>query len=363
VASSIADKSESSNQAITEKADIKSDRVGSDSYKQTHMGLIFQEGLSFSGFERNKFFVGDGKGNFTDLSDVSGADSEMDCRAACRVDIDDDGDIDLFVNSIQRRTHLLYRNNLTVADRHVIKVRLRATTLHPDAIGSTVTLVGKTPQTRVLSCGSGFESQHTRELIFGVLDSMAKIIQVRWPGGQVESFEVAAKGNANSKTLGRYLLVEGSGEASPIDQQTFLLGGNQDRKVGMSVGNFLPKIDFQQEGSASSRFDPTGKLPTLINFWSTTCVPCLHELPDLAKLCAAGKYRVQLFDMDPPSNRARVASMLKNLAPKLNNEHPTADSLERLFGSSATPLPTSIILDPQGRIQRIIRGVVSLDDL
>ncbi|MEE9392682.1 MAG: ASPIC/UnbV domain-containing protein [Planctomycetota bacterium] len=350
-------------QGITDKACIKEETVGSDKYKQNHMGLIFQDGLSFSGFERNKFFVGDGKGGFCDLSDVSGADSEMDCRAACASDFDGDGDVDLFVNSIQRRTHLLYRNNLNSADRFVIKLRLRATTGHPDAIGATVTLKDGKTQTRVLSCGSGFESQHSNELIFGVKNGDAKTVTVLWPGGGAEEFQVRSESPGNKAWTGRYLLVEGSGKPEAIAKRSFTLSGELSHGTGMAVGRVLAKLVFVDAAGKSEAFATRNKLPTLLNFWSTTCAPCLRELPELEKLAATKKYRIRLVDMDGTKNPAQVAKILGKLAPSLAHGSLDEESLNRLFGASETSLPTTIIIEPNGRIRRIIRGVVSLDDL
>ncbi len=354
---------EPATKTITERANIKSETVGSDRYKQDHMGLIFQDGLSFSGFERNKFFVGDGDGRFVDLSDVSGADSEMDCRAACIADFDDDGDLDLFVNSIQRRTHLLYRNNLNVKERFVIKLRLRATSGHADAIGATVTLTeGGKILTRVVSCGSGFESQHTSEIVFGVKNREPKVVTVWWPGGKKSIYQLRAE-TSEEKSTGRYLLVEGDPEPKSRPKRTFVLTDEKKQATGLSIGKTLPQLVFKNSAVKSTPFNSVDKRPTLINFWSTTCIPCLHELPDLETLHDGGKYRIQLVDMDGEKNPARVLEMLQKLAPSLAHGSLDASSLERLFGRAQTPLPTTILLEPGGRIKRIIRGPISLEDL
>ena len=90
VASSIGDSTQSTAKDVVKKAAIDIERPGSDRYQETHMAEIFQQGLSFSGFERNKVFFGRGDTKFLDLSDISGADSKGDCRAAVVADFDAD---------------------------------------------------------------------------------------------------------------------------------------------------------------------------------------------------------------------------------------------------------------------------------
>ena len=57
---------------------------------------MFQQGFSFSGYERDALFMNrDGK-KFFDISGVSGIDSITDGRAAVFADFDNDGDYDVF---------------------------------------------------------------------------------------------------------------------------------------------------------------------------------------------------------------------------------------------------------------------------
>ena len=344
--------SDSSVEAIRKRAGLEEDRVGSDRYKQNHMGLIFQDGLSFSGFERNKLFLGNGAGQFVDVSDLSGADSEMDCRAACRADFDNDGDVDLFVNSIQRDCHLLYRNNLEKEDRFFIKVVLQATKGHPAAIGAVVRLEGASMQTQVLTCGDGFESQHAEELVFATAGKSPRPVKVLWPGGGWESFSVRP---------GTFLLVQGSGQARALERPAFTLAAENKPRRGMGVGQLLPRLTFA--GTRPTEFQAAGDKPVLINFWSTTCAPCLEELPDLARLSQQEKYRILLINMDPPTREGRMKELLARLAPQLTNRKLDRASLERLFGTSSTTLPTTIILEPDGRVRRVVRGALDFRNL
>ena len=85
---------------------------GNQSYQQEHMNLLFQKGLSFSGFERDALFLNLESREFQDISGVSGIDSISDGRAAVLADFDNDGDLDIFLTTIQGDGHLLFKNNV-----------------------------------------------------------------------------------------------------------------------------------------------------------------------------------------------------------------------------------------------------------
>src|SRR5207248_11400286 len=74
---------------------------------------------------------------------------------------------------------------------HSIAFRLRGTKSNRDAIGAAVTVeAGGHRQTKYLQAGSGFLSQHTKELFFG-LGTAADEVRgtIRWPSGATQSFE------------------------------------------------------------------------------------------------------------------------------------------------------------------------------
>ena len=95
------------------------------------------------------------------------------------------------VDSIQRERHALYRNDILNPgeDAGFLKLRLRATSGQHEAIGATVTVVGPAgPVSQVMSRGAGFLSCQPPELIFGLGEQAQAEVQVRWPGGALESF-------------------------------------------------------------------------------------------------------------------------------------------------------------------------------
>ncbi|MEM7164785.1 MAG: ASPIC/UnbV domain-containing protein [Planctomycetota bacterium] len=342
--------------SLQKKANIREQETGSQRYQADHMGLIFQEGLSFSGFERNKVFLGRAGMHYLDLSDVSGADSDMDCRATVVADFDDDGDPDLFVNAIQRETHLLYRNDVGSSQgNRSIKVRLRAKSGNLQAIGAIVKLrVDGRVQAQPVCCGSGFEAQDDLELIFGVGKAAQGTLTVRWPGGTEETFGSAQAG-------GRYLLVEGTGKLDSYAARTFTFGDPPIPGLNLKVGDSLPNLSLLALAGTAVELDLRSDSTVLLNFWSTTCASCIAELPQLQALAAAGKTRVVAINMDPPG-RAPVAQKLWD-SKKLTFPSYRIDArqLQKYFDVERLAIPVSIWVQG-GKIVRIHQGQLPEDE-
>ena len=76
-----------------------------------------------------------------------------------------------------------------------------------------------------------------------------------------------------------------------------------------------------EAGLAALSRNDAGKL-RLVNFWSTTCVPCLEEMPDLVEINRM--YRRRAFEMvtvavNYPDEKADVEKLLKKFAVSSKN--------------------------------------------
>src|SRR5262249_48640484 len=143
---------------------------------------------------------------FYDFSGVSGLDFADDSRAFAATDFDGDGNLDLVLKSRLGPQVRALRNRWG-SGRRSIAMELRGTKSNRDAIGATVEVeVAGAHSVQVLQAGSGFLSQHTKRLHFGLGESSAaQRVRVRWPSGAVEEFEKLAAGF-------RYEITEGAGQ-------------------------------------------------------------------------------------------------------------------------------------------------------
>ena len=145
--------------------------------------------------EPDRLFRNLGDGTFADVSVSAGVDSLGKGHGAAFADYDHDGDLDLFVPiggafPGDRQRSRLYRNPASRLEEpnRWLHILLRATTLHPDAVGAQVRLrAGKVPdgpvQLREVAIGGGFGITASPILEFGLgPHKTAAEITIRWPG-------------------------------------------------------------------------------------------------------------------------------------------------------------------------------------
>jgi tetratricopeptide (TPR) repeat protein len=158
-----------------------SDSTHSTAYEDgwNAINQFIREGYSWNGHERNVFYKPEG-GRYRDASVDSGLDFAGDSRAFAITDIDGDGCLDLLVKNRLAPQLRVFQNRCgQVRDR--IAFRLIGVHSNRDAIGARVT-VGS--QVKWLSAGSGYLSQHTKILYFGLPDEQAlRTVEVVWPSG------------------------------------------------------------------------------------------------------------------------------------------------------------------------------------
>jgi len=93
--------------------------------------------------------------------------------------------------------------NNCAGSNHAIAFHLRGVESNRDAIGARIRV---DRQTKWIDCGSGFLSQHSKRVIFGMAGaSLAVDVEVKWPTGAVQRFSNLAAGST-------YFIVEGSAE-------------------------------------------------------------------------------------------------------------------------------------------------------
>lgn len=329
------------------------EEVNSEAYQQRHMGMVFEEGFSFSGFERDKVWLRTEKG-YLDVSAVSGANDENDGRALVVADFDDDGDPDFFVHNTQRERHHLYRNDVGDSSGNgYVKIRLRATRGPAEAMGAIVRArFGGRTVAQLLAFGSGFVSQNAPELVFGLGDADSAEIEVRWPGRAVESFGSLRAG-------GSYLLVEGRGEAEEIPRHTFRFRDPPKPGLRVRAGERPPELVVLPAAGGEAR--PLAlegrERPLLVNVWATWCKACLSELPLLERLEREGRYDVVLLGADPPSSREAARRLLEKRAPSVEAYFLSDEEASRWFDLERLPLPTTLFLE-DGKVTRIVQGAL-----
>ena len=345
---------------MTHKNDGKEEK-GALRVDQTQ--LMFGEGFSFSGYERDPLYLNTGGKKFVDISGVSGIDSITDGRAGVFADFDNDGDLDVFSTTIQGQAHLLFRNNVGQANNW-LRIALEGDgRTGRDAFSAVVRVkTSAGTLTKIKDGGAGFISQHDPRLLFGLgTDERAEWIEVTWPNGRAEKFA----GEARAGTT--FLLREGTGRAEtlalargaqlpdPLTRaETFARG------LRIKVGHPMPELALNMPGRAATtlqrQLQPGRR--TLVNVWATWCAPCAAEMPELEKLrlplAARGIDLIGLnVDSDPAAD---VRGFIREKRVGYPNFLGGVRAIESLYATDELSVPMSIMVDERGIVTEIIPG-------
>ncbi len=344
--------------------DVTCESVGNSGYLERHNTQVYEQGRSFSGNERDKLYFNRGDGTFADLSDLSGCDNPNDGRATIGCDFDDDGDVDLFVHQLQRERHTLYRNELGTTHGGFLKLRLRATQGHWEAIGATVLVDGPHGlMAQVLSRGAGFISCQAPELIFGLGEAKNAKVQILWPGGELEDFGTL---QANSRNL----LVQGSGTSEPVAALTTRLPDPLPTGLKVQPGVTASEWTVADADGASTRLRLTDLAQgdrLMVNLWASYCAPCVAELGYLQETDEREGVRLICLSVDSPAARAQASSLLSKRAPNLTGYYlpdviaPDSE-LAELLDLQRLPLPTTLVFDATGKLEGIVQGPLEQGD-
>ncbi len=329
---------------------------------------------TWSGFERNIFYINNRDGTFSDISGAVGLDFLEDGRAFALADFDHDGRQEIVLKN-RNAPQLRLLKNVVEQLPPSISFRLRGTRSNRDAIGAVVTIeTGSNRQSRSLQAGSGFLSQHSKELFFGLGEHPGAVrASILWPSGEMqhfsdlpvnhrisieegkESFRTEAFSTARPReTESAAFVAETSGQL-PATTQTWLL-------APVAAPDFsLPDAAGQMRALRAVR----GK-PVVLNFWFTGSADCQKQLRDFERFYAFPPGRgLELLTVN--LDACVGAEGMPHLPasrfsfPVLRGSDDVAAVYNILYRylfdrHRDLCLPTSFLIDQQGQIVKIYRG-------
>ncbi len=297
------------------------------------------------------------------------------------VDWDKDGDLDLWVSNRTAPQIRFLRNDVPVTG-HFVAFRLVGTKCNRDAIGSRVSLTfAGDPKShlKTLRAGEGFIAQSSKWMHFGIGDrKRIEEIQINWPDGTHDRFE-----NVTANQF--YRVVQGENQLHRVNfhqttrrnltpsalyptapERMRTVVAPRDKSLALSIRNSDgEKLDLREITSS----------PTVVNLWSETCAPCLKELSEFAeakeKFAAVGLRVVALRSVNPGEDAAASIDQLKLFAEKLDLPFELAAATDFTMKQLAEAqddvtqidrplaLPTSLLLDGDGRLSVLYRGTVT----
>ena len=120
----------------------------------------------------------------------------------------------------------------------------------------------------------------------------------------------------------------------------------------------MPSLTMQDlDGRLITTEDLKGKV-TIVNFWATWCGPCRAEIPDLIKL--QDRYPDQLLVIGVSTDEGGVA-IVEDFATEYGINYPVVmatPEIRRAF-PGVRALPTSFVVDPDGRVVQTHVGLIN----
>lgn len=187
---------------------------------------------------------------------------------------------------------------------------------------------------------------------------------------QLEQGKFRLTGKNWLEYVGRRIAVTGSvhkkKEASAIRVDTLevIAASLAEREAANVLGQEVD-LTLKDPFGAEQRLSALKGRIVVLNFWATYCVPCRKEMPDLAAIqneYAALGVQVVGASADEAEDRAKVLQFVKET--RINFPiwmgATTADMMR--FGLGAA-LPGTVIIGRDGRIAKVISGIINQADL
>jgi len=333
--------------------------------------LIRSDG-TWSGYERNVFYANNRDGTFSDVSAVVGLDFVEDGRSFALADFDGDGRLELFLKN-RNAPQLRILKNVMEELPPSIAFHLQGTKSNRDAIGASITIeTGAGRQMRMLQAGSGFLSQHSKNVFFGLGEAKGIVrASIHWPSGLVQELR-------NLPINHKIWVQEG---LEPSRMQPFATQSKSRAVIppdGNRGGELLPSRvetwllapvaapDFSLadlSGKVHALSSTRGGL-TLLNFWTQKSPEALDHLRALQKYSTAWKAKgleLLAVNLDESVDQNVRNSATKFSFPILQGSQDVAAIYNILYRQlfdrhRDLSLPTSFLIDRNGYIVKVYQG-------
>ena len=360
-------------------ANSPADATPAHDYEQGWSALneLIRSDSNWSGFERNTFYANNRDGTFSDVSGVVGLDFIEDGRAFALADFDHDGRQEVFLKNRNGPQLRLLKNgaeNLPPS----IAFSLRGSKSNRDAIGAAVTIeteFGR--QTRFLQAGSGFLSQHSKEVFFGLGEAKGLVrASIRWPSGLVQEL--------NDLPINYRVWVEEGAEPTRMEAFKTALPRPSASLASQSAAaeiELLPNIvetwliapisapDFSLPdlNGKSWRLGALSGKAVLLNFWALGAATCRDNLRILNEVHKHSDLEMLAVNVDD----ATEADSVRAVARGFHLSFPIvlgSDDIAAVYNIIYRYLfdrhrdlgfPTSFLISEKGEIVKVYQGLVN----
>lgn len=131
------------------------------------------------------------------------------------------------------------------------------------------------------------------------------------------------------------------------------------------IGQPAPALVLRDLDGRSHALEALRGRWVLLNFWASWCAPCMNELPllvDAQRRYADRGLQILGPALDDAESTAPVVARFGINYPVMA-DFVAADTAMQALGNRHGALPYSVLIDPQGRIDEIMLGAFTHDEL
>ncbi|PKG97445.1 TlpA disulfide reductase family protein [Paraglaciecola sp. MB-3u-78] len=121
------------------------------------------------------------------------------------------------------------------------------------------------------------------------------------------------------------------------------------------------KVDFTSLDGQEHRWSDSQGKWTVVNYFAEWCAPCLREIPELNHFFQQYNNDINMFAISfDPLNKSQLLALQQ----KYNIQFPIIDKLNLMpWNRPPNTLPTTYILDADGKVQKQLKGEQSAEKL
>jgi cytochrome c biogenesis protein CcmG, thiol:disulfide interchange protein DsbE len=128
------------------------------------------------------------------------------------------------------------------------------------------------------------------------------------------------------------------------------------------IGRPAPDVRLDDLGGASPRrLSELRGNPVVVNFWSSTCAPCLAEMPAFEQVHQRVRDRVTFLGIDVADTVADGRAMVRRTGVTFANARDPRSEILAAFGGTA--LPRTVLVDADGVVVATHSGALDEDAL
>ena len=334
---------------------------------------LIRSDATWNGFERNVFYRNNQDGTFSEVSGSVGLDFMDDSRAFALADLDHDGRLEIVLKNRTAPQMRILRNAMSgIGD--AIAFRLQGTKSNRDAIGAAVRLEATgLKQTKSLQAGSGFLSQHGKELFFGIGKAAGPVrASVRWPSGLTQTFEgLPPNHRVEIKEGQKEFVATAFGKPAPIYAKA--IEPPPAKTLPDSVETWLiqplqaPDFSLLDLSGATRQLSGLRGQIVLLQFWGAASAESVSQLKSLQKLrerLANQGVQILCVNVDDPQD----VETIRTIAARGTLSIPVLLATEEVAGiynifyrylfdrRRDLGLPTAFLLNRDGKAVKVYQG-------